>query len=144
MQTSFTPLTGLVGGALIGLASAGLLLANGRIAGVSGIFARSLFASGTERIWRLAFLAGLPLGAWLVMQVAGDASGFAIARSPARLVAGGLLVGFGTQLGGGCTSGHGVCGIARGSRRSIAATAIFMLCAALTVFAGRHLLGAAS
>ena len=144
METTFTPLAGLVGGALIGLASAGLLLANGRIAGVSGILAQSLFAPAGERGWRVAFLAGLPLGAWLAAQWTADASGFAITRSPALLVAGGMLVGFGTQLGSGCTSGHGVCGMARGSRRSIAATATFMLTAAATVFAMRHLFGAGS
>jgi uncharacterized membrane protein YedE/YeeE len=144
MQTTVPPLAGLVGGALIGLASAGLLLANGRIAGVSGILARSLFASAGERGWRVAFLIGLPLGAWLAMRWTGDAAGFAITESPLRLVAAGLLVGVGTQLGNGCTSGHGVCGVARGSRRSIAATATFMLTAALVVFAMRHLLGAAS
>ncbi len=146
METAFTPLAGLTGGIMIGLASALLLLANGRIAGISGILGRGFFdraqAPG-ERPWRLAFLAGLPLGAWLSMLATGDAMGFAITPSPALLVAGGLLVGVGTQLGSGCTSGHGVCGMARGSRRSIVATATFMATAALTVFVARHVLGAA-
>ena len=144
MQTTFTPIAGLVGGVLIGVASAGLLLANGRIAGVSGILAQSLFASAGERGWRVAFLLGLPLGAWLAAQWTGDAAGFSITPRPLLLVAGGLFVGAGTQLGGGCTSGHGVCGMARGSRRSIAATGTFMLTAAATVFALRHLFGASS
>jgi hypothetical protein len=144
METHFTPLAGLLGGILIGVASAALLLAEGRIAGVSGILGRSLFAApGDDRGWRLAFLAGLPLGAWLAARATSDALGFAIGGSPLLLVCGGLLVGVGTQLGSGCTSGHGVCGIARGSRRSIAATLTFMASAGLTVFVMRHLLGAA-
>jgi hypothetical protein len=143
METNFSPLAGLVGGALIGLASALLLLANGRIAGVSGILGGSLFGPAAERGWRLAFLLGLPLGAWLARSATSDAMGFAITGHPALLVAGGLLVGFGTQLGGGCTSGHGVCGVARGSPRSILATLAFMASAGVTVFVMRHLLGAA-
>ena len=142
MEPSFTPIAGLVGGGLIGLASAGLLLANGRIAGVSGILGRSLFPDAPgERGWRLAFLAGLPLGAGLAIAATGDAQGFAITSRPALLVVGGLLVGFGTQLGSGCTSGHGVCGMARGSRRSVVATAVFLATAAITVFVIRHGLG---
>jgi hypothetical protein len=143
MTTTFSPLAGLLGGALIGLASALLLLANGRIAGVSGILGGSLFGPVAERGWRLAFLLGVPLGAWLVRSATSDAMGFAITGHPAWLVAGGLLVGFGTQLGGGCTSGHGVCGVARGSPRSIFATLAFMASAGVTVFVMRHLLGAA-
>jgi uncharacterized membrane protein YedE/YeeE len=143
MTTTFSPLAGLLGGALIGLSSALLLLANGRIAGVSGILGGSLFGPVAERGWRLAFLLGLPLGAWLVRSATSDAMGFAITGHPAWLVAGGLLVGFGTQLGGGCTSGHGVCGVARGSPRSIFATLAFMASAGVTVFVMRHLLGAA-
>jgi hypothetical protein len=143
MTTTFSPLAGLLGGALIGLASALLLLANGRIAGVSGILGGSLFGPVAERGWRLAFLLGVPLGAWLVRSATSDAMGFAITGHPAWLVAGGLLVGFGTQLGGGCTSGHGVCGVARGSPRSIFATLAFMASAGVTVFVMRHLLRAA-
>ncbi len=142
MDTTFTPIAGLVGGLLIGLASAGLLLANGRIAGISGILGRSLFPDAPgERGWRLAFLAGLPLGAGLAIWATADAQGFAITGRPELLIAGGLLVGVGTQLGSGCTSGHGVCGMARGSRRSVVATAVFMATAAITVFVIRHVLG---
>lgn len=140
-ETAFTPWAGLVGGALIGAASAALLLANGRIAGISGILGGALTAERGDLAWRAAFLGGLPLGAWLATLAIGDLHGFAITAQPASLLAGGLLVGFGTQLGSGCTSGHGVCGLARGSRRSLAATAIFMATAALTVFLVRHALG---
>jgi len=143
METTFTPLAGLVGGALIGLASVMLLLGNGRIAGVSGILGGSLFGPRAELGWRLAFLLGLPLGAWLVQQLAPGAMGFAITPQPALLIAGGLLVGFGTQLGGGCTSGHGICGLARGSPRSLVATLTFIATGAATVFVVRHVLGAA-
>jgi uncharacterized membrane protein YedE/YeeE len=138
---TFTPGAGLLGGVLIGIATALLLHANGKIAGISGILGRSFFAPAGDLVWRLAFLAGLPLGAWLALRASGDALGFAIAASPLRLVAAGLLVGLGTQLANGCTSGHGVCGIARGSRRSLVATAVFMATAAATVFAMRHGLG---
>ncbi len=145
MDTPFTPIAGLVGGLLIGLASAGLLLTNGRIAGVSGILGHSLFPGAPgERGWRIAFLAGLPLGAGLAIAATGDPHGFAITSRPALLVAGGLLVGIGTQLGSGCTSGHGVCGIARGSRRSVTATVTFMTVAAITVFVMRHVFGVPS
>jgi uncharacterized membrane protein YedE/YeeE len=141
-MTAFTPLSGLAGGALIGLAAALLLLGTGRIAGISGILGRSLFAEPGDLGWRIAFLVGLPLGAWLTALASGDAMGFALQASPARLVCAGLLVGFGTALGNGCTSGHGVCGISRGSRRSLVATAVFMLAGIATVFVTRHLLGA--
>jgi len=143
METSFTPGAGLFGGVMIGLASAALLLALGKIAGISGILGRSVLAGRGDRAWRFAFLVGLPLGAWLATRATSDALGFAITADPRVLVAGGLLVGFGTQLGNGCTSGHGICGIARGSGRSIVATLTFMATAALTVFVARHLLGAA-
>lgn len=143
METAFVPWRGLLGGILIGLASAGLLLANGRIAGISGILGRSFFCEAGDRGWRLAFLLGLPLGAWLAIRATGDPTGFRVDAGPLALVVGGMLVGLGTQLGNGCTSGHGVCGIGRGSRRSIVATGTFMLTAVATVFVSRHLLGGA-
>jgi uncharacterized membrane protein YedE/YeeE len=143
METQFTPGLGLLGGALIGTAAALLLLANGRVAGISGILAGALAPARGDFAWRVAFLLGLPLGASLVTLAAGDPHGFAITARLPLLVAGGLIVGFGTALGNGCTSGHGVCGISRGSRRSIAATGVFMATGALTVFALRHLLGIA-
>ena len=143
METTFTPWAGLAGGALIGLASALLLLADGKIAGISGILGRSLFPNTGDLGWRLAFLVMLPVGAWLATRATGDAMGFAITGSPALLVAGGLLVGVGTQVGNGCTSGHGVCGMARGSQRSIVATLTFMATGIATVYVLRHVAGGA-
>ncbi len=139
---TFTPWTSLLGGALIGLAAAVLWLGDGRVAGVSGILGRALVPARGDFAWRLAFLAGLPAGATLVSAVTGLLHGFEITRSPALLLAGGLLVGFGTSLGNGCTSGHGVCGLARGSKRSLAATLAFMASGAVTVFALRQVFGA--
>jgi hypothetical protein len=141
METTFTPGAGLLGGALIGLASALLLLANGRIAGISGIVGRCLLPAAGDLGWRLAFLLGLPLGAGAVGVVAPATRALEITHSAVLLVAGGLLVGYGTQLGSGCTSGHGVCGLARGSRRSLAATAAFMAAGMVTVFVVRHVAG---
>ena len=136
--TEFTPGTALLGGALIGLAAALLLLASGRIAGISGILGGALAGPGEDRGWRLAFLIGLPLGAAVVSLVRGGLA-ISVSASPGVLIAAGLLVGFGTQLGSGCTSGHGVCGIARLSPRSLVATGVFMAAAAAVVFVTRHL-----
>jgi uncharacterized protein len=141
ISSSFTPGWSLAGGALIGLAAALLLLCDGRVAGVSGILGRALVPSRGDFAWRVAFLVGLPLGAALVSAITGPLHGFEITHAPVLLVAGGLLVGFGTSLGSGCTSGHGVCGLARGSQRSLAATLAFMATGALTVFVVRHVLG---
>jgi len=142
ISSDFTPGLGLAGGALIGLAAAGLMLADGRVAGVSGIVGRSLAAGQRgDRAWRLAFLIGLPLGAAGTAALLGDLHGFTITDSLPRLAAGGFLVGFGTWLGNGCTSGHGVCGLARGSRRSLAATLAFMAAGVAVVFVFRHLAG---
>jgi hypothetical protein len=140
-ETTFTPLAGLIGGALIGLASAGLLLGEGKLAGISGILGRSFFSASGDLGWRLAFLVGLPIGAWLATRATSDALGFAITDDVRLLLAGGFLVGLGTQIGSGCTSGHGVCGMARGSKRSSLATLTFMLAGAITVFVMRHAWG---
>jgi len=137
----FTPVSATVGGLTIGLAAGLLLLLRGRIAGISGILGSALAQPLGEGGWRLAFLIGLPIGAAAVSGVAGSLVVEVAASNPV-LVAAGLLVGFGTQLGSGCTSGHGVCGIARGSKRSIVATLVFMGSGAITVFAVRHVLGA--
>lgn len=126
------------GGVLIGLSAGLLMLANGRIAGISGIFAGLLGAPPASWKEDSLFLAGLPLGA-LGFRVFAGAIPFTLSASPALLVAGGLLVGFGTRLGSGCTSGHAVCGMARLSKRSIVATLLFMGAAMATVAAG-HLL----
>lgn len=138
-MTEFTPIPSLAGGLLIGAAAALLLLVNGRVAGISGIAGGALGAAHSDRLWRALFLAGLPLGTALV-SIGFEGTGVP-AASPPLLVTGGLLVGYGTQLGSGCTSGHGVCGMARGAPRSFAATATFMATAAATVFVVRHLLG---
>jgi uncharacterized protein len=130
---------GLVGGTLIGLAAVLLLAWNGRIAGISGILGGLITATAHgERIWRLAFIFGLIVGAGLVALVRGGLPLELQAGVPTLLVAG-LLVGLGTRLGSGCTSGHGVCGLARRSPRSLAATIIFIVAGALTVFLTRHI-----
>jgi uncharacterized protein len=129
---------GLIGGALIGFAAVLLLALNGRIAGVSGILGGLITSTARgERFWRLAFIFGLIAGAGLYILGRGGLSLELHASTPTLLVAG-LLVGTGTRLGSGCTSGHGVCGLARRSPRSLAATMIFMATAALTVFLTRH------
>ncbi|MBY0559619.1 YeeE/YedE family protein [Hyphomicrobium sp.] len=126
------PVEGLVGGLLIGLAAAIMLLGNGRIAGVSGLFARALGISPgqTPRQLALAFIIGLPIGAGLVELVVGVNANF---PAPAYLLIAGAIVGFGTQLGSGCTSGHGICGLSRLSKRSIFATLTFMSAGVITV-----------
>ena len=132
----FDPISALVGGALIGLAAVLLMLLNGRIAGVSGILGEAL--TGDDRVWRIAFLIGL-VAAPLLLGVVGHPLPMPwMPSSYAIVVAAGLLVGFGTRLGGGCTSGHGVCGIARLSPRSITATLVFMATAMVVVAVTRH------
>ena len=138
----FTPVSALAGGALIGLAATLLYAVTGRIAGISGIGGGLLRAGERDAGWRLAFLAGLVVGAGAAALAAGTPT-LRIDASWPLLVVGGLLVGYGTQLGRGCTSGHGVCGIARFSPRSIAATVVFMGAAAATVFVTRHVFGGA-
>ena len=138
---SFTPISALIGGCLIGAAVGLLLWLNGRIAGISGVLGGLLQAKPGERAWRVAFLAGLVLGPLLYAGMAGEPSPITVTTSVPLLIAGGLLVGFGTRLGNGCTSGHGVCGLARLSGRSLAATVSFFFTASLTVFVVRHLLG---
>ena len=131
---------GLIGGALIGLASVVMLVLLGRIAGISGIVGGLLSAgSGEDRRWRLAFIMGLIAGSGAYRLVTGDLP-VHLQAGGITLVIAGLLVGFGTRLGAGCTSGHGVCGIARRSLRSITATLTFMGVAMLTVFLTRHVL----
>jgi uncharacterized membrane protein YedE/YeeE len=140
MQTTFTPYSGLLGGALIGFAAVLLLVANGRIAGISSIIGGLLTRPTTDIGWRIAFVCGLGLGACSYRLIAGE--WFAVdsaATWPVMLLAG-LFVGFGTRMGGGCTSGHGVCGLARLSPRSLVATLVFMASGMLTVFVTRHLL----
>jgi uncharacterized membrane protein YedE/YeeE len=139
---NFTPVSALVGGVMIGAAASMLLLLNGRIAGISGILGGLLQPTGGEAAWRIAFLAGLIVGPLVHGLVVAQAP-ITITSSGVMLVVAGLLVGFGTRLGAGCTSGHGVCGLARLSARSLVATAIFMVVAAITVFVVRHVVGGA-
>jgi len=137
---NFTPLPALIGGALIGLASVWLLIANGRIAGVSGIL-HGLFAEPPgDRSWRAWFIAGLIVAGFAWHVFAGPAptrQGFGLGW----VALAGLLVGFGTRMSGGCTSGHGVCGLGRLSLRSLVAVTLFMAAGMAAAFVVRHLLG---
>ncbi|KKJ78183.1 hypothetical protein WH95_02240 [Kiloniella litopenaei] len=138
---NFTPVSALIGGGLIGSAAVILMLFNGRIAGISGILG-GCFSSKTGDIpWRIAFVAGLVLSPLLYGLFRDENLEITFSTSTPLLIIGGLLVGVGTQLGSGCTSGHGVCGISRLSLRSITATLIFMVTAGVTVFLFRHVLG---
>ena len=138
--TNFTPWTGLAGGILIGLAAALFLLFNGRIAGISGILGGLLQRPAGDMAWRIAFLLGL-VGAPFVYGMVAPLPAAQVDAGTATLVVAGLLVGIGTRYGAGCTSGHGVCGLSRGSLRSLVATAAFMAAGFVTVFIVRHLPG---
>lgn len=142
-DTASTPISALIGGGMIGLSSVLLLLSQGRIAGISGIFAGAVAPRGTDRPWRLAFLAGL-LAPGLVLALARGVPEITFVAAPPLLLVAGVIVGFGTRLGSGCTSGHGVCGLARLSPRSFVAVLTFMALGFLTVGVLRHLVGGAS
>ena len=137
-----SPFVALAGGALIGLSAALLLVLSGRIAGISGLVARAIGIadSGPTKGQAIAFILALPLGAWVVGMFVRRPEVMVTASIP-LLIAAGLLVGFGTRLGSGCTSGHGVCGLARVSPRSVAATAAFMFAGFATTTIVRHLIG---
>ena len=137
METQFTPVTALLGGALIGLAATVLYAGIGRIAGISGIVNNAI-ERRQERGWRLAFLAGLlaAAAAWFAWSGEAPRNDFPLPW----LLAAGLLVGFGTRLGNGCTSGHGICGLARLSKRSLIAVLVFMGSGVATVYLLRHVL----
>ncbi len=137
---AFTPGPALAGGLMIGAAAALLVLGNGRIAGISGIVGNLLAGKSSDAGWRIAFLAGLFAAPWL-FRLFLSLPAIQIDASPATLVAAGLLVGLGTRYASGCTSGHGVCGISRGSARSLIATISFMAAGFVTVFAVRHFAG---
>ena len=141
-ETLFTPMAALMGGALIGLAAVMLMATVGRIAGISGIASRLLppYDDG-ELAGRVLFLLGLALAPLVWAALTGQAPMMTLTDSPLVLIAGGALVGFGATWGRGCTSGHGVCGLARLSRPSALAVALFMGSAALTVFVTRHMIG---
>jgi hypothetical protein len=141
-MTQFTPYSALAGGALIGLAASVLLIGFGRVAGVSGIAGNLLLGKPGDRAWRAAFLAGLLLAGLAVAWLAPEASAES-PRSFAGVAVAGLLVGVGTRLGSGCTSGHGVCGLSRLSPRSLLATLAFILSGIITVTLVRQLGGGA-
>ena len=140
--TPFTPYAGLIGGALIGLSAVLLMAGAGRIAGCSGIFRHMLtLRFNNEFIWRGLFIIGLIAGALIAGPYAANAQNLTF-QPLLPTVIGGLLVGFGTALSHGCTSGHGMCGIARFSMRSIVATLTFLVVAIITVYVTHHLMGA--
>jgi len=138
---NFTPVSALLGGLMIGASAALFLVLNGRIAGISGILGGLLHPTRSEVGWRLAFLAGLFVAPLVYVAFGGVLPPVELDASLPLLIMAGLIVGFGTRLGAGCTSGHGVCGIGRGSPRSLVATGVFMATAVATVFVTRHLLG---
>jgi uncharacterized protein len=140
-MNNFTPYTALIGGLMIGLSASALLWFNGRVAGISGIANGALWSDSSERAWRLLFILGLMVGGFIYVAIFPDAiqprTGY-----PMWLVgAAGLLVGFGTALGSGCTSGHGVCGLGRLSIRSFVATITFLSAGIVTVWSLRHVVG---
>lgn len=136
----FTPGTALIGGLIIGLAAAVLVLGNGRIAGISGIVGGLLQRPRGDMDWRIAFLVGL-IGAPVIAALLGYPVVPDIAAGWGEVLTAGFLVGIGTRYAGGCTSGHGVCGLSRGSQRSLVATLTFMAAGIVTVFIVRHVVG---
>jgi uncharacterized membrane protein YedE/YeeE len=138
---NFTPMASLIGGILIGLAAGAMLIFDGKIAGISGIVAGVLRPIERNGGWRYFFIAGLITGGISLRILDPAAYAFTINRSVWAVISAGLLVGFGTRFGNGCTSGHGVCGVSRLSTRSVVATASFMATGALTVFLVNHLFG---
>jgi len=144
METEFTPWLSLGGGMMIGASAVVLMATNGRIAGISGLTAK-IFTSSSDHEARSVsalFVLGLLLAAPLLPLVSGGWPQQGVPSNPVLMAIAGLLVGFGASYGNGCTSGHGVCGISRGSARSIVATVTFMTTAIVTVFVMRHLIGA--
>ena len=142
MVTEFTPLASLFGGVLIGCAAVLLMLVQGRIFGATGILSGALFnAPSRDGAWRYALLAGMMTGPLVVFLVSGEMPAIEVPVSTISLIVGGVLVGLGVTFGSGCTSGHGVCGMARFSKRSIVATMTFMVATFATVYVVRHLVG---
>lgn len=138
MPTLFTPLSAALGGLMIGFSVVVLYLSLGRIAGISGILNKAI-EDREDRLWRWVFLGSLMLGATAMFKVFDLRAGNAVVSMP-WLIAAGLLVGAGTRLGNGCTSGHGICGLARFSKRSAVAVAVFMAAGMVTVYVLRHAL----
>ncbi len=140
---NFTPVASLIGGIFIGLSASAMLLFNGKITGISGIVAGLLSPTKSDIVWRAAFVAGLLTGGLILKLFSSQGFEIGVVRSGVAFVLAGLLIGFGARLGSGCTSGHGVCGISRFSKRSIAATATFIATGAAVVYVVNHLLGGA-
>jgi uncharacterized membrane protein YedE/YeeE len=138
---NFTPVASLFGGILIGLSASAMLLLTGKITGISGVFAGVLRPAKGDTLWKACFVAGLLAGGLVLRLFLPRAFDFGVVRSWDVLAPAGLLVGFGTRLGNGCTSGHGVCGVSRLSARSIVATVTFIVSGAVVVFLVNHLLG---
>lgn len=142
METEFTPIASLSGGILIGLAAVALMALRGRIMGATGILAGAVMpTSWNDFAWRAAMLLGMFAGPWVYFAFAGQLPAIAVPASIGVLIIGGFIVGIGVTLGSGCTSGHGVCGMARLSPRSLSATGMFMLTTGLTVYVIRHVIG---
>ena len=142
METEFTPLASLIGGAMIGAATVVLMGLHGRIMGATGILRGVIAPAGlTDWSWRAVLLIGMASAPLFYMLAFGRMPDIQVPVSTGALVIGGVLVGLGVTLGGGCTSGHGVCGLARLSRRSLVATATFMAACLATVFFSRHIIG---
>ncbi len=140
-MTEFTPIASTVGGMLIGLSAVMLMLFIGKIAGISGIASRLLPPVADDYGWRIAFVVGLVAAPVAVQLATGSAVEQTVSSNLALMAVAGLLVGFGSVFGSGCTSGHGVCGLSRLSGRSIAATLAFMATAFITLFIARHIMG---
>jgi uncharacterized membrane protein YedE/YeeE len=140
MFHDFTPVSALIGGAMVGLSASLLMLSHGRIAGISDLFGRILKRRTDDRLLAMAFIAGLVIAGFGLRAVWPASLGASVVSLHATIAAG-LLVGYGTRLGNGCTSGHGVCGLSRLSPRSLVATLTFILTGAATVFVIRHVIG---
>ncbi len=138
---NFTPVSAIIGGAMIGVASSMLLVLSGRLAGISGILSGLLPPTRGDIDWRILFIGGLLLGTFVYQLFAGEGYEVSFSLGWPAIVVGGLLTGIGTRLGGGCTSGHGVCGLGRLSPRSTVATITFIVVGGLTVFVVRHVVG---
>ena len=139
--TNFTPWSALIGGILIGLSTGIVLFMNGKLAGISGVLGRIFRAVPGDTGWRVWFVAGLVIGGAAVFRAFPPAAAYVPVASTLQMAVAGLLVGFGARLGGGCTSGHGVCGISRGSVRSLIGTITFMAAGFVTVFLVNHVWG---
>ena len=138
---NFTPVMSLIGGLLIGLAALFLMAMNGRVMGISGILAGLTNSANKDRSWRIAFIIGTIIGPFIVMMFSGNPIEIRPVSGGFMLMASGLIVGLGTSIGSGCTSGHGICGLSRFSLRSLVATLSFMAAGFVTVLVTRHLMG---